>query len=289
VKFVKPTNDVAFKKIFGNEEKKEILISFLNAVLDLSGDHEIEDLAILNPYQTPKIEALKDTLLDVKARDKRGVTFIVEMQIEYTVGLKKRFLYYTAKEYVAQIERGEDYPHLNQVIFIGILDFNAFRGQNYLTRHVLLNTETHVQELDDLELNFIELPKFTKQEEELETVLEKWVYFIKNAGDLQVIPASADIRPLRTAYEVANEFGWKQEDLEVYENRGIKIQDERGALQHALEKGLQQGEQRGLQKGLLQGRQEIARAMLAKGLDHALVAEVTGLSDDELAALGDMA
>jgi predicted transposase/invertase (TIGR01784 family) len=299
MKFVNPTNDVAFKKIFGNEEKKEILISFLNAVLDLKGDHEIEDLAILNPYQTPKIEALKDTLLDVKARDKRGVTFIVEMQIEYTIGLKKRFLYYTAKEYVAQIERGEDHPHLNQVIFIGILDFNAFRGQNYLTRHLMLNIETYEQELEGLELNFIELPKFTKREEELETVLEKWVYFIKNASTLEMIPTSADIKPLRTAYEVANEFGWKREDLEVYENRGIKIQDERGALQHALEKGLQQGEQRGLQKGLQQGRQEgrqqgrqeereeIARAMLAKGLDHALITTVTGLTADELAALGD--
>jgi predicted transposase/invertase (TIGR01784 family) len=290
MKFVNPTNDVAFKKIFGNEEKKEILISFLNAVLDLTGDHEIEDITILNPYQTPKIEALKDTLLDVKARDKRGITFIVEMQIEYTVGLKKRFLYYTAKEYVAQIERGEDYPHLNQVIFIGILDFNAFRGQNYLTRHVLLNTETHEQELEDLELNFIELPKFTKQEEELETVLEKWVYFIKNAGDLKMIPASADIRPLRTAYEVANHFSWKREDLEVYENRGVKIQDERGALQHALEKGIQQGEQRGLQKGIQQGEQQkaiaVARAMLVEGLDPALITKMTGLTAAELATLG---
>jgi predicted transposase/invertase (TIGR01784 family) len=262
MKFVNPKNDVAFKKIFGNEEKKEILISFLNAVLGLSGDHEIEDVEILNPYQTPKIEALKDTLLDVKARDKRGVTFIVEMQIEYTAGLKKRFLYYTAKAYVAQIERREDYPHLNQIIFIGILDFNAFEGHRYLTRHLILNTDTHEQELKDLEFNFIELPKFTKCEDELETVLEKWIYFIKDAGNLEVIPASADFSPLRAAYQVANSFSWNREDLEVYENRGIKIQDERGAIQHALEKGLQQGRQEGEQ----QGRQKIARAMLAEGL-----------------------
>jgi predicted transposase/invertase (TIGR01784 family) len=278
MQFVDPKNDVAFKKIFGTEERKEILISFLNAVLDLTDDREIEEIAILNPYQTPKIEALKNTLLDVKARDKRGVTFIIEMQIEYTVGLKKRFLYYTAKEYVAQIERGEDYPHLNQIIFIGILDFNAFRGQSYLIRHLLLNAETHAQELEDLELNFIELPKFTKQENELETTLEKWIYFIKNAGDLEVIPASADLRPLRVAYEVANSFSWKREDLEIYESRGIKIQDERGAIQHALEQGLQEGEQR--------GRQKVARAMLAAGVDRALITNVTGLAAAELATLG---
>jgi predicted transposase/invertase (TIGR01784 family) len=255
MKFVDPKNDVAFKKIFGNEAKKEILVSFLNAVLGLSGDREIADLEILNPYQTPKIEALKETLLNVKARDKRGVTFIVEMQIEYTAGLKKRFLYYTAKEYVTQIERGEEYPHLNQIIFIGILDFNAFQGQSYLTRHLILNTETHEQELQDLEFNFIELPKFTKREEELETVLEKWLYFIKNASGLEMIPVNADFRPLRTAYEVANSFSWKREDLEVYEHRGIKIQDERGAIQHALEEGLQQGWEQDHAAGRQEGEQ----------------------------------
>ncbi|OQX15992.1 MAG: transposase, partial [Desulfobacteraceae bacterium IS3] len=75
MKFVNPKNDVAFKKIFGNEKKKEILISFLNAVLDLRGNKEITDIDILNPWQAPKIEGLKYTLLDVRAKDKRGVTF----------------------------------------------------------------------------------------------------------------------------------------------------------------------------------------------------------------------
>ena len=82
--FVNPKNGVAFKKIFGNEQHKEILISFLNAVLNLHGVHEIADLTILNPYQAPKLAELKYTLLDVRAIDKRGVTFIVEMQIEWT-------------------------------------------------------------------------------------------------------------------------------------------------------------------------------------------------------------
>ena len=79
MRFVNPKNDVAFKKIFGDENHKEILISFLNAVLNLQDLHEIADLTILNPYQAPKLAALKYTLLDVRAIDKRGVTFIVEM------------------------------------------------------------------------------------------------------------------------------------------------------------------------------------------------------------------
>ena len=233
IKFVNPRNDVAFKKIFGNEEHKEILISFLNAVLDLTGEKEIQEIELLNPYQAPRIEALKYTLLDVRAKDKRGVTFIVEMQVEHVEGLRKRFTYYASKAYISQIERGQDYPKLNQVIFIGILDFNEFDTRHYLTRIQCLNTETYQQELKDLEFNFLELPKFTKQEHELETILEKWIFFLKHADELEVIPESADIVALRAAYDIANQFSWTKEELDVYDYWGIKEQDERGAIQFA--------------------------------------------------------
>ncbi len=228
MRFVNPKNDVAFKKIFGDENHKDILISFLNAVLNLQGVHEIADLTILNPYQAPKLEALKYTLLDVRAIDKRGVTFIVEMQVEQVAGYQKRFLYYGAKAYAGQIERGDDYPQLNQVIFIGILDFVGFEGENYLTRHLILNQETKKQEIDGIEFNFIELPKFTKQEHELTSLLDKWVYFLKHASDLEVIPESADTSSLKAAYEVAERFRWSRDELEIYDYWGIKAQDERG-------------------------------------------------------------
>jgi len=285
MKFVDPRNDVAFKKIFGNEHKTEILISFLNAVLNLTGDREIQTVQILNPYQTPRIAELKHTILDIRATDKRGVTFIVEMQVENMEALKKRFTYYVAKSYVSQIERGDDYPKLNQVIFIGVLDFTLFEGEDYLTRHLILNTNTHKQELKDLEFNFIELPKFTKTEAELETNLEKWAYFIKHAGDLEVTPESADFEELRTAYEEANRFNWKKEDLEIYEYRGIKIQDARGAIQLATKKGLQKGRREGRREGRQAEKHAIAREMLAKGYDMAEIAEMTGLSLAEVTAL----
>ncbi len=279
MKFVDPRNDVAFRKIFGSEHKTEILISFLNAVLDLTGDREIETVQILNPYQTPRIADLKYTILDVKATNKRGVTFIVEMQVENTEALKKRFTYYIAKSYVSQIERGEDYPKLDQVIFIGVLDFALFEGKDYLTRHLILNTKTHEQELKDLEFNFIELPKFITEESELETNLEKWVYFIKYAGDLEVVPESADFEEIQTAYEEAKCFNWDKEDLEVYEYRGMKIQDARGAIQLATQKGIQKGEHK--------KATETARKMLADGLDHAAVIKYTGLAPTEIAALAE--
>jgi predicted transposase/invertase (TIGR01784 family) len=273
MKFVDPRNDVAFKKIFGNEEHTEILISFLNAVLDLTGDKEILEVELLNPYQAPRLEALKYTLLDVRARDRRGVTFIVEMQITHVEGLRKRFTYYASKAYASQIERGQDYPKLNQVIFIGILDFNEFDTQHYLTRVQLLNTETYQQELKDVEFNFIELPKFTKKEQELKTILEKWIFFLKHADELDVMPESADTVALRRAYDIANQFSWTKEELEVYEYWGIKEQDERGAVQYALKTGRHQE------------RLETARRMLADKLDPEIILKYTGLTVEELAAL----
>jgi predicted transposase/invertase (TIGR01784 family) len=184
IRFADPKSYIAFKKVFGNEQKTEILISFLNAVLALEGSKEIDSIDILNPYQPPNRAYLKSSLLAARAKDKRGVTFIVEMQIEKVMGALKRFQYYAAKAYVSQIKRGEDYKKLNPVILIVILDYTAFEDEDeesgekeYLSQHVFLNKETHKQQLKELELNFIELPKFTKKEEELTSVLEKWIYF----------------------------------------------------------------------------------------------------------------
>jgi predicted transposase/invertase (TIGR01784 family) len=285
--FVNPKNDIAFKKIFGNEQRKEILISFLNAVLDLTGDREIAALEILNPYQSPKLESLKYTILDVQARDKRGVTFIVEMQLENLPGLTKRFAYYAAKAYTSQLEWGDDYRKLNRVIFIGILNFAPFRSKHYLTRHLILNGETHEQEIDAFEFVFIELPKFTKKKEpELRSILEKWLYFLKRAPKLKAMPSlAADTQALRSAYEVANKFGWSREEMEVYDYWNLREQGERGAVKKAHDKGLQEGEQIGLKKGEQAKAIETARKMLLKGYDPTEIAALTGLPPDALPAL----
>jgi predicted transposase/invertase (TIGR01784 family) len=138
--FADPKSDIAFKKIFGNEQRKEILMSFLNAILDFRRDKTIADVTILNPLQAPRVEGLKVTTLDVQATGQRGISYIVEMQVERQEYYAKRALYYSSKAYVSQIEVAEKYPKLNQVIFIGILDFNLFEGSDYLTRHYILKT-----------------------------------------------------------------------------------------------------------------------------------------------------
>ncbi len=286
MKFVNPKNDVAFKKIFGSQDKTNILISFLNAVLGLTGDKEIRAVELLNPYQTPKLASLKSTILDIKATDKREITYIIEMQIAHVLGIKKRFTYYTAKAYASQIERGEDYPKLNQVIFIGILDFILFEGNDrYLSRHQIMDVENGEQTFEDIELTFIELPKFSKGADEVASLLEKWVYFIKHAEDLDVVPTHVAEPALEAAYHMAEQFGWTAEDLEAYEYRGIRIQDQRGALDFAHQQGRQEGEAIGLEKGEQNKALETARKMKAKGYAPAEIAELTGLPLADIARL----
>jgi predicted transposase/invertase (TIGR01784 family) len=285
MRFVDVKTDIAFKKVFGSEQHKEILIGFLNAILDLQGDKRIKEVTLKNPWQAPDLPLLKETILDIKAVDHRGVTFIVEMQVKDQPCFDKRALYYTAKAYTAQIHKGDDTPKLNQVIFIGILDFNSFDGEQYLTRHLILNKDNLQQELRDLEFNFIELRKFNKQEAELDSLVEKWIYFIKNAGNLTLMPKSAEAIPeLKEAYAQATMNTWSQEELDIYEYWQIRDAADRYGLEEKFEKGFQkgveQGLEKGMEKGIEKGVEQVARKLKAAGIAVEVIMQSTGLSRD---------
>jgi len=163
MKFVDVTNDVAFRKIFGNEHKTVIIISFLNAVLKLEGDARIAAVTITNPYQLPRVAGEKASIIDVKAKDMKGRQFVVEMQVADVNGFDKRVQYYACRDYSLQINRGEDYPKLKPTYFVGILDFDFFDGKKFLSHHLLLDDETYEHKLKDIKFTFIELKKFHKE------------------------------------------------------------------------------------------------------------------------------
>ena len=238
MKFVDIKNDIAFRKIFGNENKKEILISFLNAVLELPKGRKIKKIEIKNPYQLPEIKDLKSSILDIKVTDERNIWYIVEMQVEEPDGFDKRVQYYTAKQYSSQIEVGEDYPKLKQVIFIGILNFNFFDGNDYLTKHLITNKKTGKQELSDMEYNFIELPKFDEEKIKIRSLIEKWIYFIKKAPNLDVIPENINDEGLKQAYQDADKHNWTKEELLAYDYASMRKADESSKTKRAVEKAI---------------------------------------------------
>jgi predicted transposase/invertase (TIGR01784 family) len=265
MKFVDIKNDIAFRKIFGNENRKEVLISFLNAVLLLDNDKKIISVDILNPYQLPTLKGGKVTIVDVKAKDQNNKNYIVEMQVAEVDGFDKRVLYYASKSYSAQIERGDFYEKLNPSFFIGILDFEITQNKGYLSRHKILDTETNENFIKDIEFNFIELPKFNKKETELTSIIDQWVYFIKNAEELNVIPENVKDEGLINAYLDADKHNWTKEELEAYDYALMREQDDRGRFTK-------------LQK-------DIAKKFLISGSSIELIAENTGLTIEEVKPL----
>jgi predicted transposase/invertase (TIGR01784 family) len=277
MQFTDPKNDVAFRKIFGNDNKKEILISFLNAVLKLDGDKLITWIEILNPYQMPRIVVEKASILDVKARDKAGNTYIVEMQIADKRGLDKRIVYYAAKGFVSQLDVGEDYYKLKPVIFIGILNFDYLEGTKYLSRHLILDAESKEHKLKDLDFNFIELTKFHKTESELDNLIDKWIFFIKHAKELSVIPSNVQDKGLQEAYNEANKHNWSKQELEDYEYASMRETDEKATRMLA--------EERAEARGKIEKSVEIAKELKKNNVGMDIISKATGLTVEEIEKL----
>ena len=282
MKFVDIKNDIAFRKIFGNENRKEVLISFLNAVLLLENDKKIISVDILTPYQLPALKGGKVTILDVKAKDQSDKSYIIEMQVAEVDGFDKRVLYYASKSYSSQIDRGDLYKKLNPTFFIGILDFEITQNQDYISRHKIIDIETGENFIKDIEFNFIELPKFNKTENELTTVVDQWVYFLKNAEDLKLIPENVKDEGLRNAYEDAAKHNWTKEELDAYDYVLMREQDDRGrwtlATRRAVEKAVKQANEEAKELRDI----DIALKLILRGETNNEISEITGLSETQI-------
>jgi predicted transposase/invertase (TIGR01784 family) len=282
--FINPKTDFAFKKIFGSKKSKDILISFLNAIL-YSETVAIADLEILDPYQAPRIKGIKDSFLDVKATLKDGQTVIIEMQVLNVLGFEKRVLYNAAKAFSIQLNVGEDYTLLNPIIALTITDFEMFpQSQKVISSYALREKDELTNYSDDIELVFVELPKFQKSLEELASLSDKWIYFLRYANQLQAIPPTMEQEPaISHAFEVAQQSKLTRKELEVLEKREMFLHDNRNAIRYAEQKGLEKGRQEGRQEGRKDAAIEIAR-QLFDVLDLETIAQKTGLTLTELRA-----
>lgn len=277
MRFLNVKTDFAFKKVFGSEESKPILIDFLNAVLEYPPERAILELTIVDPYQIPMIKGMKDTYVDVKARLADGRQVIIEMQVLNVKSFEHRILYNAAKAYSLQLLEGDDYSLLNPVIALTLTDFTLFDTPELTSRFKLLEKQNLIEYSDDIELIFIELPKFTLSEAELSTAKDRWLYFVKNAGSLEFIPDSLAREPhIHNAFDIANLAGLSKAELEAQEKRFDFIRLQRGSIDKALEDGREEGRQT--------ERFAIAKQLLDV-LDDATIAAKTGLSEIEVARL----
>ncbi|MFH1961328.1 MAG: Rpn family recombination-promoting nuclease/putative transposase, partial [bacterium] len=215
MQFLDVKTDFAFKKVFGSDESKDILISFLNAVIDFGEGEKIVDLTIVDPYQIPLVTGMKDSFVDVKAKLSNHKNVIIEMQILNVAGFEKRVLYNAAKSYSTQLLKGEDFSTLEPIIALTITDFVMFNEvEDAITYFNLTEKKTLIKYNDEIELIFIELPKFIKDENELTTITDKWIYFIKNAGKLEYTPKTLEKElEIKKAFGIANMAGMSREEL----------------------------------------------------------------------------
>lgn len=246
MRFISPKVDYAFKKIFGSEQSKEILISFLNAIV-YDGEQVIKDLTIVNPYNPGQTLSLKDTYLDVKAVLADGSIVVIEMQIASMAAFNKRVAYNLAKAYANQLVKGEDYPRLNPAIAVTITDFILFQQtEDVINKFVFQEREKKFEILNqELQLIFLELPKFKKTLSELKNLTDKWIYFLREAAMLEDIPESlGEVSEIKFALNLANQANMTVEELDIVDRRGMMLQDEKGRIIYAEQKGEQKGESR---------------------------------------------
>jgi len=239
MKFISPKTDFAFKKIFGSSDSKDILTSFLNALL-YRGKPTIKDLEIIDPYSASRVTGLKDTFLDVKAKITGNKTVIIEMQVLNVAAFDKRVVYNAAKTYATQLKSGEGYSKLNPVIALTITDFVMFENQNNVISHFLFKEKEELFDYPnpELELFFVELPKFNKELNNLESITDKWIYFMKNTNQLENVPETMAIVPeIGKALRIANEANLKPEELDGLEKREMFIEDQRGAIIQGRKEG----------------------------------------------------
>jgi predicted transposase/invertase (TIGR01784 family) len=284
--FINPKTDFAFKKIFGSSESRNILISFLNAMI-YEGERTIEALEIINPNLPPQLEGLKDTYLDVQAKLADGTLVIIEMQVLNVQFFGKRVLYNATKTYAFQLPKGAGYRMLKPVIALTITDFEMFPNTpNLISRFVFKEFKTNlIYPENDLDLVFVELPKFHKESSQLSTLTDKWIYFMKYARTITEVPETMDSIPeIHQAFEIADRAKLSPEEIAELERREQYIYDQQGAMIKAREEGKEEGIQQGKEAGKREEKLAIARQLLSR-LDDETISQTTGLSIEEIGDL----
>lgn len=284
-KFLNPKNDLAFKRIFGNEKNQYILIHFLNDIFNLQ-EIPIKSVIFLKTNQDPEIAAQRESIVDVLCENTHGDKFIVEMQVDKEPGFTKRAQYYAAKTYIEQRDKGTNYAELKNVTFLAITDFILFpQKKGYLCHHAMLDRESGEHDLKDFSFTFLELPKFKKKKSELKNIIEKWTYFFKNAEhtsaqDLPSIVGSDHI--IQRAYEELDRYAWTIEELRAYDKVDMKKEANKAVMAGVRAEGRAEGIAEGRAEGEMNKARNIAINLLKKNILIEDISDLTGLSIKEI-------
>ena len=306
-KYIDLMVDWSFKKIFGTEVNKDILIEFLKVIFP---QYAISDITYVPTEQLGIMEDDRKAIFDVLCRTVDGKTFLVEMQRGYQKHFFERALFYTSfpimkqgKKALAEEARGNrpwDFS-LDGVFFLGILNFKYEDDEMTEHRYRLMEATSKKLMTDKLEFVFVEVEKFDKGEDELETDLDKWLYLLKNMSNLLERPERLRNRIFTKLFDVAELAQLDDEDRTNYIKAMNTERDTYNQIEYARETGREEGHKEGKEEGLKEGKEEgikegreegakqksfdIAKRMLEKGIETETISELTGLTEKEISEL----
>lgn len=288
-KYLDPKADITFKKVFG--EHPDLLMSLLNALLPLEPGQEIVDLEYLSPELTPQTPEIKDSIVDVRCRDRAGRQFIVEMQMRFNAEFIRRALYNVSKTYVKQLQPGMNYDTLQPVYALNLLNDVFEKEEEDFYHHYQMAEEAHPERvIEGIHILFFELPKFKPQ-----TISEKkmqvlWLRFLTEINEnTRRAPAELlENAEVNKALEIVEESAYTDAQLLAYDKFWDAV---RVAYAWANEgnvrykQGLKQGREQGKEEGRAEGIISVAKNMKKKGIDAFIIADTTGLTVEEIGKL----
>ena len=298
-RYINPYTDYGFKYLFGTEPNKDITLAFINALLQ--GEEVIKSLTLLPAEQLGDTQEDRRAVFDVYCENEHGDKIIIEMQKADQQFFKDRSVYYSSFPIRSQGAKGRWRFGLKAVYTIGILDFvfDEDKDDEEYYHHVVKLMDVNKKEVfyDHLTYIYLEMPKFRKTEDQLETLFDKWLYALKNLPRLLERPKALQERIFAKFFEVAEVANFSKEEYAKYirsENnyydwdsifRTAEKKGREEGLAQGKAEGLAEGKAEGLAEGKAEASRENAKKMKADGVPVELIAKYTGLSPEEIKGL----
>ena len=276
-KYLDPKADLTFKKIFG--EHPHLVMSLLNALLPLPKGQEIKDIEYMSPERVPRTSIGKNSIVDVFCKTKDGRQFIVEMQMYWSTNFKDRVLFNSAKVYVDQLKTGMEFTDLRPVYSLNLVNAIFEKDVPDFIHYYRMVHEKHTEKvIEGLHLVFVELPKFQPQSITERKMAVLWLRFLTEINDTtELVPQELlDNDDIREAVELVQESAFSREQLMGYDLFWDAVR---------VDRMLANEPERRYKAGLKEGIEETARKMKAKGYAVEDIAEITGLTAEEIEGL----
>lgn len=287
-RYISLLTDFGFKRIFGTAPNKSLLISFLNSLFE--GEQVIKDVKYLNSEHVGDVYAERKAIFDVYCENEQGGKFIVEMQNAYQTYFKDRSLYYATFPIREQAPKGEDWNFkLEHVYVVALLNYEmsdpAFSKDTISHDVGLLDKQTSRVFNDKLTFKYVEIARFNKNVDQLDSNFDKWLYVLRNLSRLDRQPKRLQNAVFDRLFEVAKIAKFTKTELREYEDSLKAYRDLKNSLETAEEKGRAEGREEGRAEGRAEERVKMVRDLLAFGLSVEQIAKATHLTVDDVNAL----